>query len=154
MSADAIRVQVGFQELLDELCSEGAYVALLVDREGVMIPTVDLVAGRLFCSRVRMTSDGIEWMHEVLVDPTPAGAGQAETLQPFTFWTFGLERMEDIPHELWRTHNIDPDTEDLNLSEEVRIMPNPEGPRAVPERMREEASARWMPVFFPGQEVR
>lgn len=147
--------RVEFQRWLDEVFPKGAALTMMTRLEGRMLPGEVIVCGRLFCSGARLRD---VWEFEVFAEPVldpvegwiPEGS-EGGVWTPWRVWVQGLFPTDvDGLFEAPVIGDAGDELADVTL----RVSSVLEGPRAVPERIRDEQTSRWEQVLFPdGLEV-
>lgn len=147
--------RVEFQRWLDEVFPKGAALTTMTLIEGRLLPGESIVSARLFCSGARLRD---VWEFEVLAEPVldpvegwvPEGA-EASVWSPWRIWVPGLFPTE--VEGLFEAPVIGDSGEEF-ADVTLRVSSVLEGPRVVPQRIRDEQTARWEAELFPeGLEV-
>lgn len=148
--------RVEFQRWLDEVFPRGAALTMMTLVEDRLLPGDPIVSARLFCRGARLSDEG-SWEFEIqaepVIDPVPGWKpeGDPGVPSPWRVWVPGLFPTE-VPG-LFEAPVIGDAGEEL-ADVTLRVTSVLEGPRQIPERMREEQTARWEAEMFPeGLEV-
>jgi hypothetical protein len=159
LMADADYIErVGFQLWLDETFPKGAAFVLINRVEGRWLPGEAMLTGRMFCAGARLGEDR-EWQFKLFAEPfLDEGAfgfqpeGDPGWIQPMENWVPGLFSVERVPGLFEGAVVLD----DGTVSEDVKLRVSSvlEGPRVIPQRIRDEQTSRWEQSLFPdGLEV-
>lgn len=153
MSSESIEQQRLFQERLDDEFPAGARVSHLETISGRLIPTMQLVVPRLFCTEARLGSEQ-EWYFEVVADPNVPGTDPTDMQHVWHFWIEGFVILDRYEHDLYESEMLASDGEEIP-GEFVRALPDighltltdAEGNPVSLERMREWTTARWSEIL-------
>ena len=117
------------QEVLDALFPIGAWITVLEEVKGKLIPTgVEMTTGRVFCSEATETDRG--WHYQLFIDPRRAEVQeQGEYDRPFTAWVAELNTELEplIQAQIEQTDPFD----EADVLEVLRLRSDPAGPRRI-----------------------
>ncbi len=130
---ETYNVRVGMQEVLDALFPIGAWITVLEEIDGKLIPTgVEMTTGRVFCSEAIETELG--WHYQLFIDPRRSEEQEVgEYDRPFTAWVTELNtELEPLIQA-----QIDPMGSDDEQLHVIRLLADPAGPRRILPGQRE-----------------
>lgn len=146
-AVETYNVRVGLQEVLDALFPIGAWITVLEEIDGKLIPTgVEMTTGRVFCSDAIETDRG--WHYQLFIDPRRDEVQeQGEYDRPFTAWVTELNtEMEPlIQAQIEPTDPFD----EAEVLEVLRLRSDPVGPRRILPGQRELITALREEELFP-----